>query len=166
MQGWECLYRHPKKQAFLSVYVDDLKLVGRKTLLPELWQGLMEHLKLDPPTDFHESTYLGCQQESFETTIEDIKEQPGSKYLPKSGELVWGLPMLEITTPHGIYITYKETEWVFTQAKKDKCLVWTQSSTRKNWLWIHEGPNEEYDQQICQGCCNYHSRLQKRRRYY
>ena len=118
---------------------------------------------LSSPLLIGQSKILG---QCFETTIEDIKEQPGSKYLPKSGELVWGLPMLEITTPHGIYITYKETEWVFTQAKKDKCLVWTQSSTRKNWLWIHEGPNEEYDQQICQGCCNYHSRLQKRRRYY
>ena len=118
---------------------------------------------LSSPLIIGKSKILG---QCFETTIEDIQEQPGSKYLPKSGELVWGLPMLEITTPHGIYITYQETEWVFTQAKKDKCLVWTQSSTRKNWLWIHEGPNEEYDEQICRGCCDYHSRIQKRRRYY
>lgn len=26
VNGWECLYDHPKKMAYLSVYVDDLKL--------------------------------------------------------------------------------------------------------------------------------------------
>ena len=30
MQAWECLYHHPKKQFFLSIYVDDFKLCGAK----------------------------------------------------------------------------------------------------------------------------------------
>ena len=72
MQGLECLYRRPSKKAFLSVYVDDLKLCGPEGTLASLWSDLTKHLKLDPPTEFHESTYLGCQQESYNTTSEDM----------------------------------------------------------------------------------------------
>ena len=30
VSGWECLYLHRKMKLFLSVYVDDFKLVGKK----------------------------------------------------------------------------------------------------------------------------------------
>ena len=102
----------------------------------------------------------------FETNIEKIIEQPGDKYLPKSSESLWRLPMLEITTPHGVYITYIGTEWVYRQLKKNKCLVWTQTSTRQNWLWIHEGPNQDSMDLVCKGCCDRYLRNRNFRRKY
>ena len=75
LQGWECLYQHPEEKAALSVYVDDLKLCGPSGALPRLWKELMKHLKLEPPTEFHDSVYLGCQQQDYETTQEDIDAQ-------------------------------------------------------------------------------------------
>ena len=30
VQGWECLYYHPVKQLFLSAYVDELKMAGKR----------------------------------------------------------------------------------------------------------------------------------------
>ena len=35
----------------------------------------MLNLKLDPPIEFRASTYLGCQQEEFKTTLEDAQVQ-------------------------------------------------------------------------------------------
>ena len=35
----------------------------------------MSKLKLDPPTKFHKSTYLGCQQEDFVATSEELELQ-------------------------------------------------------------------------------------------
>ena len=75
LQGWECLYQHPQEKAALSVYVDDLKLCGPCGALPRLWKELMKHLKLEPPTEFHDSVYLGCQQQDYETSQEDIDNQ-------------------------------------------------------------------------------------------
>ena len=35
--GWECLFFHQRLKLILSVYVDDFKLVGKKTNLQESW---------------------------------------------------------------------------------------------------------------------------------
>ena len=61
ISGWECLFFHRRLKLILSVYVDDLKLVGKHESVKEGW-GLITKsgLVLDPPTPLGD--YLGCGQ--------------------------------------------------------------------------------------------------------
>ena len=97
---------------------------------------------------------------SFETEILSVQKQNGSKYERKSKkDFQWKLPMLEVETRHGIYITYGKSDWVWNGFAKRAVSVWTQQTTRKGWLWIHEGisPSKTYteNQNLCEGCCNF-----------
>ena len=38
--NWECLFVHREKGLFLSVYVDDIKLAGKKQNLDPMWKVL------------------------------------------------------------------------------------------------------------------------------
>ena len=38
--NWECLFVHREKGLFLSVYVDDIKLAGKKQNLDPMWKIL------------------------------------------------------------------------------------------------------------------------------
>ena len=59
---WECLYLHREKKLFLSVYVDDLKMAGKKENLAPMWELLQKHLTLDPPSKMVDNQYLGSTQ--------------------------------------------------------------------------------------------------------
>ena len=41
--NWECLFAHREKGLFLSVYVDDIKLAGKKQNLDPMWKLLNQH---------------------------------------------------------------------------------------------------------------------------
>ena len=61
--GWECLYIHRLLCMFLTVYVGDFHMAGRKHDLPEAWQALRgAGLDLESSQPFNGNTYLGCQQ--------------------------------------------------------------------------------------------------------
>ena len=62
VQGWECLYTHREKGLFMSVYVDDFKMVGRKENLADMWKALRGDLDLEPETELSHNVYLGCNQ--------------------------------------------------------------------------------------------------------
>ena len=62
-----------EKGLFLSVYVDDIKLVGKKQNIDPVWKILMKHVDLDEPTSFFDHVYLGCIQRECETS-KDIVE--------------------------------------------------------------------------------------------
>ena len=47
---------------FLSVYVDDIKMAGKKQDIEPVWQILMEEVDLGNPTSFLDHVYLGCLQ--------------------------------------------------------------------------------------------------------
>ena len=47
---------------FLSVHVDDFKLVGKKQHLDPMWEELMNHVDLEEPTSLLGHVYLGCTQ--------------------------------------------------------------------------------------------------------
>ena len=40
--NWECLFVHREKGLFLSVYVDDIKLAGKKQNLDPMWKVLRQ----------------------------------------------------------------------------------------------------------------------------
>ena len=54
-----------KKGLFLSVYVDDIKLAGKKQNLDPMWKVLNE-VDLGEPTSFLDHVYLGCTQRKCE----------------------------------------------------------------------------------------------------
>ena len=66
--GWEkipnceCLFVHREKGFFLSVYVDDIKLAGKKQNLDPMWKVLNKEVDLGEPTSFLDHVFLGCTQ--------------------------------------------------------------------------------------------------------
>ena len=51
-----------KKGLFLSVYVDDIKLAGKKRNLDPMWKILIKEVDLGKPTSFLDHVHLGCTQ--------------------------------------------------------------------------------------------------------
>ena len=64
--NWECLFFHREKGLFLSVYVDDIKLAGKKQNLDPMWKLLNKEVDLGEPTFFLDHVYLGCTQRQCE----------------------------------------------------------------------------------------------------
>ena len=64
--NWECLLVHREKGLFLSVYVDDIKLAGKKQNLDPMWKLLNKEVDLGEPTSFLDHAYLGCTQRQCE----------------------------------------------------------------------------------------------------
>ena len=54
----ECLFVHREKRLFLSVYVDDIKLAGKKQNLKPMWKLLNEEVDLGEPTSFLDHVYF------------------------------------------------------------------------------------------------------------
>ena len=50
--SWECLFVHREKGLFLSVYVDDIILAGKKQNLDPMWKLLNKEVDLGEPTSF------------------------------------------------------------------------------------------------------------------
>ena len=62
VSNWECLFAHREKGLFLSVYVDDKKLAGKKQNLDPMWKLLNKEVDLGDSTSFLDHVYLGCTQ--------------------------------------------------------------------------------------------------------
>ena len=65
------LIRTPWKGLFLSVYVDDITLAGKKQNIDPTWKVLIKEVDLGEPRSFLDHVYLGCTQRQCETS-EDI----------------------------------------------------------------------------------------------
>ena len=59
---WECVFLHRQQGLFLSVFVDDIKLVGNYYYLEPMWKMLMIKVDLETPTTIHDQVYLSCTQ--------------------------------------------------------------------------------------------------------
>ena len=57
--NWECLFVNREKGLFLSVYVDDLELAGKKQNINPTWKRLMKDVDLGEPASFLDHVYLG-----------------------------------------------------------------------------------------------------------
>ena len=54
---------HRKRGLFISVRVDDIKIVGKKQNMAPMWKKLMKNVDLDEPTSFLDHVFfLGCTQ--------------------------------------------------------------------------------------------------------
>ena len=59
VSNWECLFVHRQKGLFLSVYVDGIKLAGKKQNIDPMWKVLNKEVDLGEPTSFLDHVYLG-----------------------------------------------------------------------------------------------------------
>ena len=59
VSNWECLFVHREKGSFLSVYVDDIKLAGKKQNINPMWKALNKEVDCGEPTSFLDHVYLG-----------------------------------------------------------------------------------------------------------
>ena len=66
VSNWECLFVHRQKGLFLSVYVDDIKLAGKKQNIDPMWKLLNKEVDMGEPTSFLDHVYLGCTQRHCE----------------------------------------------------------------------------------------------------
>ena len=57
-----------KKGLFLSVYVDDIKLAGKKQNIHPNWRIFMKDVDLGEPTSLFDHVYLGCTQRECQTS--------------------------------------------------------------------------------------------------
>ena len=63
--NWECLFVHREKGLFLSVYVDDIKLAGKKSNLDPMWKLLNKEVYLGEPNIFPGSSILGLYSKTM-----------------------------------------------------------------------------------------------------
>ena len=66
VSNWECLFVHREKGLFLSVYVDDIKLAGKKQNIDPMWKVRNKEVDLGEPTSFLDHVYLICTQRQCE----------------------------------------------------------------------------------------------------
>ena len=95
--NWECLFVHREKGLFLSVYVDDIKLTGKKQNLDPMWKVLNKEIDLEEPTSVLDHVYLGCTQrqcqiskdivDNYRTIFESIIPAGATDKLPCSENL-------------------------------------------------------------------------------
>ena len=50
VSNWECFFVHREKGLFFSVYVDDIKLVGKKLNIDPMWKVQNKEVDLGEPT--------------------------------------------------------------------------------------------------------------------
>ena len=94
VSNWECSFVHFEKRLFLSVYVDDIKLAGKKQNIDPMWKVLNKEVDLGEPTSFLDHENLGCTQrqceiskdivDSYRTMFESRISAGGTGKLPCS----------------------------------------------------------------------------------
>ena len=80
--NWECLFASREKGLFLSVYVDGIKLAGKKQNIDPMWKALMRDVDLGEPTSFLDHVYLGCTQRECQTS-KDIVDNYRNMFVSK-----------------------------------------------------------------------------------
>ena len=62
------VFVHREKGLFLSVYVDDIKLAGKKQNIDPMWKVLSKEVDLGEPTSFLHYVFLRCTQRQCEVS--------------------------------------------------------------------------------------------------
>ena len=91
------MFAHREKGLFLSVYVDDIKLAGKKQSIDPMWKVLNKEIDLGEPTSFRDHENLGCTQrqceiskdivDNYRTIFESRISAEGTEKLPHSENL-------------------------------------------------------------------------------
>ena len=84
--NWECLFVHREQGLFLSVYVDDIKLAGKKQNIGPMWKVLNKEVDFGEPTSFLDHVYLGCTQRQCQISKDVLDNY---KIFSNQGFLQW-----------------------------------------------------------------------------
>ena len=66
VSNWECVFVHRQKGLILSVYVDYMKLAGKKQNLDPMWKVPNQEVDLGEPTSLLDHVFFGCTQRQCE----------------------------------------------------------------------------------------------------
>ena len=113
--NWECLFVHREKGLFLSVYVDDIKLAGKKQNLDPMWKLLNKEVDLGEPTSFLDHVYLGCTQRQCQTskdTVDNYKTMFESRISAGAVEKI-SIPSKSVVFLHGLmtWLVMQRSVW-------------------------------------------------------
>ena len=72
--NWECLFVQREKGLFLSVYVDDIKLAGKKQNINPIWKVLDKEVGFGEPTSFFDYENLVCTQRQCEISKDIVDD--------------------------------------------------------------------------------------------
>ena len=70
--NWPSTFHHPKKHAFMIVYVDDFKLACKAADAKGLWRDLRSKIRLSEPEP--PSRFLGCYQTRERMKVKDLAQ--------------------------------------------------------------------------------------------
>ena len=97
VSDWECLFVHREKGLFVSVYVDDIKLAGKKQNINPTRKALNKEVDLGEPTSFLDHVYQKCTQrqckiskdivDNYRTMFESRISSGATEKSPCSGNL-------------------------------------------------------------------------------
>ena len=79
VSSWERLFVHREKGLFLSVYVGDIKLAGKKQNIDPMCKVHNKEVDLGEPKSFLDHVYLGCTQRQCEMS-KDIVDKYRAKF--------------------------------------------------------------------------------------
>ena len=75
LRSCESLFKHEESKLLLSVYVDDLKMVGLKQNIAPMWARIRKLVNLDPETELVDHVYLGCTQRAATPKKESVQDK-------------------------------------------------------------------------------------------
>ena len=73
VSSWECLFVHREKGLFLSVYVDDIRLAGKRQNIDPTWKLLIKEVDLGEPTSFLDHVYLGALKDNVKISKDIVR---------------------------------------------------------------------------------------------
>ena len=73
VSNWECLFVHRQKGLFLSVFLDDIKLTGKKQNIDPMWTVLNKEVDFTEPISFLDHVYKDFTERQCEarTDVDD-----------------------------------------------------------------------------------------------
>ena len=111
VSNWECLIVHREKGLCLSVYVDDIKLDGKKQNIDPMWKVLNKEVDPGEPISFLDHVHLGCAQRQCEISkhiVDNYRTMFGSRISAGATEK---LPCSEICIFLSGPMTWKFMPW-------------------------------------------------------
>ena len=119
--NWECLFVHREKGFFLSVYVDDIKLAGKKHSIDPMWKLLNKEVDLGEPTSFLDHVYLGCTQRQCEVS-KDIVDNYRAMF--ESRISAGGIGKITILSKYSYFFMVRMTWWVMQRSVWNDIVSW------------------------------------------
>ena len=107
----ENAYSYTVKKNYSCVYVDYIKLVGKKQNIDPMWKVLMKEVDLGEPTSFLDHVYLGCSQRECQTSkdiVDSYRTMFESRISAGATEKYLILRNFARTFPHGHAKQFRE----------------------------------------------------------